>query len=100
MVPRAATAEDPNELPAGGDLQQGALAVLPILPEPAAGQPIILPLLAQAGLARAGGPSVCDQRCTSAATIHAMSFHLALTREWNMQIVQRSPPLGWDLKIT
>ncbi|CAL5221239.1 g3393 [Coccomyxa viridis] len=50
---RAATAEDPIELPAGGDLQQGALAVLPILPEPAAGQPIILPLLAQAGLARA-----------------------------------------------
>ncbi len=60
MLSRAATAEDPNELPPGDDLQQGALAVLPLLPEPAAGQPIILPLLAQAGLARAGGPSVCN----------------------------------------
>ena len=46
--------EEMNELPAAEDLQQTALALLPILPEQAAGQPILLPLLAQAGVARAG----------------------------------------------
>jgi hypothetical protein len=51
-VCRAATEEELAELPAADELQQGAIAVLPILPEP--GRPIILPLLPQAGLIRGG----------------------------------------------
>ena len=32
--------------------------------------------------------------------IRMCQFHLALTLERNMQTVQRSPSLVWDLKIT
>ena len=93
MLSRAATAEDPNELPPGDDLQQGALAVLPLLPEPAAGQPIILPLLAQAGLARAGG-AVCMQSTLVPVQPRIRLCHQALTVERDVQIVQRSSAPG------
>ena len=87
----------------GDELQQGALAVLPLLPEPVAGQPIILPLLAQAGLARAGGsPYVLNIVPAQPQVMlrHITSRIWASTLECGVQIVPHCLPLGFYLKTT
>ena len=74
-VCRAATVEELAELPAADELQQGTIAVLPILPEP--GRPIILPLFAQAGLTR-GGAHPSASLCCEHTIVSGLDFCLVI----------------------